>query len=82
MRVPKKETKPKMLTEQKLKQKISELTELDNDSVLAVFEVIDEFVKEIPEALIYETPDNNDGYDHDDVWIMMDLIKEWLVRFE
>ena len=78
---PKKEIK--LLTEQKLKQKISELTELDNDAVNAVFDVIDEMIKEIPKELIYETPEQLEGgYCHDDVWIMMDLIKEWLVRVE
>ena len=37
---------------------------------------IDEAKKDIPKALMYGTPEQEDGYDHDDVVEMMDWIKK------
>jgi hypothetical protein len=45
-------------------------------------DVLEEFYAEIPKALIYGTQEHEmNGYDHDDVWIMMDKIQEWFGPF-
>jgi len=42
-----------------------------------------EIAEEIPKELIYGTIEYSDGYCHDDVWIMMDLIHDKIgVRVE
>lgn len=49
-----------------------------------VRKLFEEIGKEIPTALIYDTIEQKEGgYDHDDVWIMMDLIHDKIgVRVE
>lgn len=71
MRVPKKET-------------LKELIEKHLSPSHPVRKRFAEIVKDIPEALIYGTPEQTMcGYDHDDVWIMMDMIQDYIgVRVE
>ena len=42
-----------------------------------------EIAKNVPKELIYDTNEHDDGYCHDDVWIMMDLLHDEIgVRVE
>lgn len=71
------------MSEGKLSQKISEILVKEGKDPRfdrrQIDDVLEEFYDKIPKALIYGTQEHDmRGYDHDDVWIMMDLIQEYL----